>query len=76
MWATEVVAAVLLGLLLLDETVRSGWVIPATLAIVTVLASTVALARSSAEVHAEAHAHPRGGAADEVEAAPGEQRLG
>ena len=64
MWATEVVAAVLIGLLLLDESVRSGWAIPATLAIVTVLASTVALARSSAEVHAEAHAHPHGEAVD------------
>jgi hypothetical protein len=29
-----------------------------------VLASTVALARSSAEVHAEAHAHPHGEVVD------------
>jgi hypothetical protein len=74
MWATEVVAAVMIGVLLLDETVRSGWVVPATLAIITVLVSTVALARSSAEVHAEAHAHPHGDAADEVEATPSEPR--
>lgn len=60
MWATEVVAAVLIGTLLLDETVRRGWLIPAVLAVGTVLVSTVALARSSAEVHAEAHAHPGG----------------
>ncbi len=76
MWATEVVAAVLIGLLLLGETVRSGWAVPAALAILTVLASTVALARSSAEVHAEAHAHPHGGAVDEVESVPGEQYSG
>jgi hypothetical protein len=76
MWATEVVAAVLIGLLLLDETVRSGWAVPAALAILTVLVSTVALARSSAEVHSEAHAHPHGGAVDEVEAVPGEQYSG
>ncbi|MEI6401747.1 MAG: hypothetical protein WCP59_06125 [Actinomycetota bacterium] len=76
MWATEVVAAVLIGLLLLDETVRSGWAVPAALAILTVLVSTVALARSSAEVHSEAHGHPHGGAVDEVEAVPGEQYSG
>jgi hypothetical protein len=76
MWATEVVAAVMIGLLLLDETVRSGWAIPAMLAIITVLVSTVALARSSAEVHAEAHAHPHGGTDDGLEAAPGETHRG
>jgi hypothetical protein len=46
------------------------------LAILTVLVSTVALARSSAEVHAEAHAHPHGDAVDEVESVPGEQYSG
>jgi hypothetical protein len=76
MWATEVVAAVLIGLLLLGESVRSGWAVPAALAILTVLVSTVALARSSAEVHAEAHAHPHGDAVDEVESVPGEQYSG
>jgi len=49
MWATEVLVAVVVGAVALDDHMRPGWALPATLGIALTLAATVVLARSPAQ---------------------------
>lgn len=49
MWATEVLVAVVVGAVALDDHMRPGWTLPATLGIALTLAATVVLARSPAQ---------------------------
>jgi hypothetical protein len=49
MWATEVLVAVIIGAVALDDHMRPGWAVPATFGIAMTLAATVVLARSPAQ---------------------------
>jgi hypothetical protein len=49
MWATEVLVAVIVGAVALDDHMRPGWALPATFGIALTLAATVVLARSPAQ---------------------------
>jgi hypothetical protein len=49
MWATEVLVAVVIGAVALDDHMRPGWALPATFGIALTLAATVVLARSPAQ---------------------------
>lgn len=49
MWATEVLVAVGVGAVALDDHMRPGWALPATFGIALTLAATVVLARSPAQ---------------------------
>jgi hypothetical protein len=49
MWATEVLVAVVIGAVALDDHMRPGWALPATFGIAMTLAATVVLARSPAQ---------------------------
>jgi drug/metabolite transporter (DMT)-like permease len=49
MWATEVLVAVIIGAVALDDHMRPGWTLPATLGIAMTLVATVVLARSPAQ---------------------------
>ncbi|MEP7112615.1 MAG: hypothetical protein ABI862_05080 [Ilumatobacteraceae bacterium] len=49
MWATEVLVAVVIGAIALDDHMRPGWALPATFGIALTLAATVVLARSPAQ---------------------------
>lgn len=49
MWATEVLVAVVVGAVALDDHMRPGWALPATFGIAMTLAATVVLARSPAQ---------------------------
>ncbi|HEX2783207.1 MAG TPA: hypothetical protein VHN36_06445 [Ilumatobacteraceae bacterium] len=49
MWATEVLVAVVVGAVALDDHMRPGWALPATFGIALTLAATVVLARSPAQ---------------------------
>jgi uncharacterized membrane protein len=49
MWATEVLVAVIIGAVALEDHMRPGWALPATLGIALTLGATVVLARSPAQ---------------------------
>lgn len=49
MWATEVLVAVVIGAVALNDHMRPGWALPATFGIALTLAATVVLARSPAQ---------------------------
>ena len=49
MWATEVLVAVIIGAVALEDHMRPGWALPATFGIALTLAATVVLARSPAQ---------------------------
>lgn len=49
MWATEVLVAVVVGAIALDDHMRRGWTIPAIIGIGLTLAATIVLARSPAQ---------------------------
>jgi hypothetical protein len=49
MWATEVLVAVVIGAVALEDHMRPGWALPATFGIALTLGATVVLARSPAQ---------------------------
>ena len=49
MWATEVLVAVIIGAVALEDHMRPGWALPATFGIAMTLVATVVLARSPAQ---------------------------
>jgi drug/metabolite transporter (DMT)-like permease len=49
MWATEVLVAVVIGAVALEDHMRPGWTVPAAFGIALTLAATVVLARSPAQ---------------------------